>query len=36
MNITKFEKKKMIPITNKQKESREKTNICYICKTKFE
>ena len=29
-----FEKKKKIPLTNKQQESYEKTKICRICKKK--
>ena len=31
MRIINFEKKKMIPLTNKQQESYEKAKICYIC-----
>ena len=34
MKIINFEKKKMIPLTNEQQESYEKT-ICYICKKKI-
>ena len=32
--IINFDKKKMIPLTNKQQESYEKTKIRYICKKK--
>ena len=30
-----FEKKKIIPLTNEQKESHEKAKICYTCEKKF-
>ena len=33
MKVINFEKKKMIPLTNKQQESYEKTKMCNICKT---
>ena len=35
MEIINFEKKKMIPVTKGQRELREKSKICYICRRKF-
>ena len=36
MTIINFKKKKMKLLTKEQQESDENTNICYICKEKFE
>ena len=35
MKIINYEKKKMIPLTNEEKESHEKQKVCYICKKEF-
>ena len=35
VKIINLNKKKMIPLTNKQQELHEKTKICYICKKHF-
>ena len=32
IKIVYYEKKKMIPLTNKETESHEKQKVCYICK----
>ena len=36
MKMINFEKKKMAPLPNKQREWYKRTNICHICKEKFE
>ena len=35
MKIINHEKKKMIPLTNEEKEKRENQKICYICEKEF-
>ena len=35
MKIINYEKKDMIPLTDEEKESNEKQQICYICKEEF-
>ena len=35
MKIIKYEKKEMIPLTDKEKESYENQEICYICEKEF-
>ena len=35
MKIINYEKKQMIPLTNKEKESYEKQKICYTCEKEF-
>ena len=35
MQIINYEKKEMMPLTNKEKESHEKQKICYICEKEF-
>ena len=35
MKIINFEKKEMIPLTDKEKEAQENQKICYICEQKF-
>ena len=32
MKIINYEKKKIIPLTDKEKETHENQNVCYICK----
>ena len=32
MKIIDYEKKEIIPLTNEEKESYKKQNVCYICK----
>ena len=35
IKIVYYEKKKMIPLTNKETESHGKQKVCYICKKEF-
>ena len=35
MKIINYEKKEMIPLTDKEKEAHENQKICYICKQEF-
>ena len=35
MKTIKYEKKEMIPLTDKEKESYENQKVCYICKKEF-
>ena len=35
MKIINYEKKEMIPLTDKETESYEKQKVCYICKKKI-
>ena len=35
MKIINYEKKEMIPLTDKEKESYENQEICYICEKEF-
>ena len=35
MKIINYEQKKMIPLTNKEKETNENQKVCYICKKEF-
>ena len=35
MKIINYEKKKIIPLTDKEKETHENQKVCYICKKKF-
>ena len=35
MKIINYKKKEMIPLTNEEKESYEKEEVCYICKKEF-
>ena len=35
MKIINYEKKEMIPLTNKEKETHENQKICYICEQEF-
>ena len=35
MKIINYEKKEMIPLTDKEKESYENQKVCYICEKEF-
>ena len=35
MKIINYEKKKIIPLTDKEKETHENQNVCYICEKEF-